>query len=442
MTRTGARVLGAALVVAIAAAGSWVWLRRPPSEGSTAAAVIYHCPMHPRVVSDRPGECPICHMTLVPATAPHAGRTIYRSTMNPSETSDRPGKDSMGMDMVAVQVDESVTGLAAIRIPDERRRLIGVKTSEVARRPFVRAIRAPGRVTADETRLREIQTKVAGYVEQLFVGATGQSIRRGEPLLSIYSPELLAAQQEYLVALEARRRTAGSSIPSVAASGDDLVVSSRRRLELLDASEDQLRRLETSGQAERSVVLHAPISGTVLRRMVTQGQRVEPGTPLLALADLSRVWVIAAIYEHETPFVRAGQRAAVAFPQAGGRREGSVDFVYPVLDPTSRTLQVRIPLGNADGALKPEMFAEVELEADLGSRLAVPSSAVMDTGTRSVVFVEKGGGLYEPRDVRTGLRLPDAIEVLEGLSEGERVVTSANFFVDSESKLKSVLAAP
>ena len=443
MTRTRAAVVVVGVAIA-AALGGGALLRRSASSPTSPAATSarYQCPMHPTIVSDRPGECPICHMTLVPVAA-RSGKTIYRSTMNPSEVADKPGKDSMGMEMVRVESEsETVSGLATVRIPEERRRLLGVKTSEVARRPFVRTIRAPGRVAPDETRLREVRTKVAGYVEALFAGATGETLRRGEPLLSIYSPELLASQQEYLVALETRQRTAGSSIPSIAASGEEVVASARRRLELLDLADDQLRALETTGQPQRTVTLHAPISGTVLERMVTQGQRVEPETPLLKLADLSRVWVLASVFEHESPFVRVGQRAEIRLAQAPTPLAGRIGFVYPVLDATTRSLQVRIELDNPGRTLKPEMFVDVGLEADLGTRLAVPASAVMETGTRQVVFVDKGDGRFEPREVRTGLRLPDVYEILDGLSEGERVVTSANFFIDSESKLESAMAAP
>jgi Cu(I)/Ag(I) efflux system membrane fusion protein len=450
-----------AIVLVGAAVGGWVLVHRSDrADGAGAEATVrYHCPMHPGIVSDRPGECPICHMTMVPdgderhapaAPAPAAAKKIvYRSTMNPNEVSDKPGKDSMGMEMVAEEVvgtaapgGGAVTGLATVRIPAPKRQLIGVKTEEVSFRPLVRTIRAVGRVAADETRLRQVHTKIAGYVETLFANATGETVHRGQPLLSIYSPELLASQQEYLVALKARERTAGSSLPSVAGAGEEIVASARRRLDLFDMSDDQIRRLETSGQAAREVTIDSPITGTILQRMVTQGQKVEPETALLEIADLSRVWVLAAVYEYEAPFVRVGQKAVMTLSYAPGRSfEGRVTFVYPVLDPATRTIQVRLEFDNSDAALKPDMFAEVVLEADLGERLAVPDSAVMQTGTRDVVFVDKGDGVFEPREIQIGLRLPDLYEVRGGLSKGERVLTSANFYVDSESRLKAALAA-
>jgi Cu(I)/Ag(I) efflux system membrane fusion protein len=324
----------------------------------------------------------------------------------------------------------------------QKQQLIGVKTALVTRAPFLRTIRAVGRVTYDETRLHHVHTKIAGYVEKLYANATGETVRSGQPLLEIYSPELLASQQEYLVALRARARTADSTLPSVAGSGEQLLESARRRLELYDVTDEQIGELERTGQARRNITLDAPISGTILQRMVAQGERVEPEMTLLDIADLSRVWVVAAVYEYELPFVYQGQEATMSLSYLPGRAfEGRVSLVYPVLDAATRTAQVRLEFDNPGLLLKPDMFADVELSADLGERLAVPDTAVMDTGTRSVVFVDKGDGFFEPREVRIGLRLPDHYEILDGLTEGERVLTSANFYVDSESKLKAALAA-
>jgi RND family efflux transporter MFP subunit len=447
-----------ALVVIGAVAGFWMNLRESSEGGATgaqeapASAVKYFCPMHPGIRSDEPGECPICHMSLVPLDAEAAGpkkKIIYRSTMNPGEVSDKPGKDSMGMDMVPEEVvDEPpgpaapVPGLATVRIPTHKQQLIGVKTAPVTRAPFQRTVRAVGRVTYDETRLHHVHTKVAGYVERLYANATGERVRQGQPLLEIYSPELLASQQEYLVALRARARTEGSSLPSVAGAGEELVASARRRLELFDVTEAQIRELEHSGQARRTVTLHAPMSGTIIKRNITHGEKVEPEMTLLDIADLSKVWVIASVYEYELPFVQERQSARMRLSYLPGEVfEGRVSFVYPVLDAATRTAQVRLEFDNPERLLKPDMYAEVELTSDLGQRLAVPDTAVMDTGTRSVVFVDQGDGFFEPREVRTGLRLPDRYEVLDGLREGEHVLSSANFYVDSESKLKAALAA-
>ncbi|MBZ5639453.1 MAG: efflux RND transporter periplasmic adaptor subunit [Acidobacteriia bacterium] len=453
-------VLGAVALIAAAGAG---WLGVPhlsTGEGGAAAragVARYHCPMHPTVVSERPGDCSICGMRLVPmeedpAAAPAPDpkkRTLWRSTMNPSEVSDQPGKDSMGMERVPVESEETapraapaVPGLATVRMTTRKQQLIGVRTSDVVRARFLRTLRTVGHVTYDETNLRQVHTKISGYVEKLYANATGEVVRKDEPLVDIFSPELLASQQEYLVALEARKRTAGSSIPSVASSGDELVASARRRLELFDLSDGQIREVEQSGRARRTVTLYAPISGTILERQVTEGQRIETQTELLKMADLSRVWILASVYEYELPFVRLGQKATLKLAYLPDKTiEGRVAFVYPVLDAATRTAQVRIEVPNPGLTLKPDMYAEVTLSADLGERTAVPASAVMDTGTRSIAFVDQGDGTFEPRDLKIGLRLPDSYEVLDGLAPGEKVLTSANFFVDSESKLKAALAA-
>lgn len=426
MSRKPILVTVALLGVLAGAAAAWMILRGADGESRTESAVKYHCPMHPTMVSDRPGECPICHMSLVPIeeeSAPPAGEPATPVAEGQPEA-------------------DGVAGLATVRIPMQKQQLIGVKTETVTRAPFLRTIRAVGRVTYDETRLRHVHTKIAGYVEKLYANATGETVRAGQPLLELYSPELLASQQEYLVALRARDRTAGSTLPSVAGSGEELLASARRRLELYDFTVDQIRQLEETGEARREITLHAPISGTILERMVTQGQKVEPEMTLLDIVDLSRVWVVAAVYEYELPFVREGQRATMSLTYLPGMTfEERVSLVYPVLDAATRTAQVRLEFDNPGQVLKPDMYAEVELSADLGERLAVPDTAVMDTGTRSVVFVDKGDGFFEPREVKIGLELPDLYEVLDGLAEGERVLTSANFYVDSESRLKAALAA-
>lgn len=438
--------------------------RRPvlaPS-GAPAPAVkkdLYFCPMHPGMRSDRPGACPICQMRMVPveeeaappgspatSLAGSAGKKIlYRSTMNPGEISDRPGKDSMGMELVPVEMEEQppqairVEGHAVVRIPDRKQQLIGVVTETVRRAPFIRSLKTVGRVAVDETRLHHVHTKVAGWIETP-PPATGEYVRKGQPLLSIYSPELLASQEEYLVALRGRDALGDKAPPEAAQRAADLLESARRRLFLFDLTPDQIDRLAASGEASRTVTLYAPLSGYVLVRNVTHGERIEANTTLLDLGDLSRVWVVASVYEYELPYVRVGQSALMTLAYLPGRTiRGRVGLIYPVLDAATRTVQVRLEVPNPDLTLKPEMYADVELLGDLGERLAVPESAVLATGTRDIVFVAKGDGMFEPREVRLGLRSSAVVEVLEGLAEGETVVTSGNFLIDSESRLKSAL---
>ena len=471
MTRRTTSV-AAALIVAVLAAGGAVYVSRMPRGGpvasATAQATSYHCPMHPAMVSDRPDDCPICSMRMVPTeegesvsdgAAPQAEHTgpltapsgkkkiIYRSTMNPNEMSDRPGKDSMGMDMVPEEIDAPpiggsavVDGRVAVKVSTQKRQLIGVRTAPVEKGPFARTIRTVGRVTYDESRLRNVFTKVSGWVEQLYANTTGQLVKEGEPLLSIYSPDLVSSAQEYLLALRGREQLAGSDMAGD--SSDRLVESARRRLLLFGLTPQQVTALPKTGDAPTTMTLHAPISGNIIARYVTQGDRIEPGTKLLDIAELSRVWVLADIYEYELPFVRLGQVATMTLSYLPGRTfEGRITFIYPTLSEATRTVKVRLEFPNPDFTLKPEMYAQVEIRSDLGERLSIPESAVISTGTRDIAFVDRGEGYFEPREVKLGIRLADRFEVLDGVAEGEQVLTSGNFLVDSESKLKAALAA-
>ncbi len=440
---------------------------------ATPAMARYHCPMHPTMVSDHPGDCPICGMRLVPietADAPDSAasrawtpaqgssaespagsaqgkRVVYRSTMNPGEISDHPGKDSMGMEMVPEEVDEvspttvqrAVDGRVAVNVSEQKRQLIGVRTTPVRRQPFDRTIRAVGRITYDESRLRHVHTRTAGWVERLYANTTGQLVREGEPLLTIYSPELVASAQEYLLARRARERLAGSELAGD--SSERLVSAARERLRLFHLSPQEISALERTGVVPTTMPVHAPIGGYIISRNVTEGERIEPGMNLLDVVDLSQVWVLADIYEYELPFVRVGDAVSTTLSYLPGQVfEGRISLIYPVLAESTRTAKVRVEIANRDLSLKPEMYAQVEIRASLGERLAVPDTAVISTGARDIVFVDRGDGYLEPRRVSVGVRLPDRFEILSGVTEGERVLVSGNFLIDSESKIKAAIA--
>jgi Cu(I)/Ag(I) efflux system membrane fusion protein len=416
MSPRGRSVLVVVSLAVLVAVVALAWLTPRGTAQHHGSATQFHCPMHPQVVQDRPGKCPICAMGLVPASRVE--------TEVPHEGAHGP------------------KGLARVRLTEAKARRIGARSVPVEPARFDRVVRAAGNVAIDETRLRQVHTKTAGWVERLWANAVGEPVRRGAPLLAIYSPELLAAQEEFLVALRANERLAASGSEEVAASGDSLLAAARSRLRLLDMTEDEIAALEKTGVASRTVVVPSPLSGTILSRGIAEGARVEPGTMLLEVADLSKVWVLASVYEYELPFVREGQEASMTLPYLPGREHrGKVAKVYPTLDSATRTATVRIEFTNPDGSLKPEMYAEVRLVADLGERLAVPTGAVMETGTRSVVFVDEGDGVFTPREIAVGLRLPDRVEVLSGLERGERVLAEGNFFVDSESRLRAGLEA-
>jgi RND family efflux transporter MFP subunit len=364
------------------------------------------------------------------------GRRIlfYRHPMNPSVTSPVPAKDEMGMDYVPVYSDARVE-------PDERGlRLAGVQTAVAEQETLTRTTRVVGLVVADETRVRRVQTKVSGWVEKLHVNATGQSVRAGQPLLSLYSPQLLASQEEFLRARQSAGRFAASSLPEVRQGGEELLTAARRRLELLDVPQSLIARLERTGQAERTVTLTAPASGFVTGKEVFEGQEVQPGMDLFTVSDLSRVWVEADFYEIESRALKVGQKAAVTLPHDPGvRLNGRVTLVYPTLDPQSRTLKARIEFANPGLVLKPGMYVDVTPDLETQTGVVVPDSAVLDTGVRQVVFVEQDGA-FEPRDVRVGSRGDGKALILAGLAAGERVATRANFLLDSESRLRDAVA--
>src|SRR5437899_2639504 len=328
---------------------------------------------------------------------------------------------------------------APIRLDAAQQQAIGLTWGTAERRPVEKVIRTVGRLDFDERKLAQVTLKVGGYIEELYANYTGQPVRKGDPLFTLYSPELLTAQREYLLARETERRLRESSLPEARASAASLVRASRERLRLWDLSPQQLRELEESGQARRTLTVHAPIAGVVIEKMAVAGMRVEPGATLYKLADLSTIWAYGDVYEHELPFVKVGQEADLtlaAYPEQAFTAR--VAWVSPVLDAKTRTVRVRFELPNSpDQVLRPEMYGTVEVRVPLGDRLVVPRTAVLDSGRRQVVFADGGDGRLVPREVRLGGRFDDAVEVLDGVAAGERVVTSANFLVDSESKLQA-----
>jgi Cu(I)/Ag(I) efflux system membrane fusion protein len=347
-----------------------------------------------------------------------------------------------GLSMESIEkegkMQEVVSG--TIQITPERQQLIGVKSGTVEMRPLTKMIKAAGRVDYDEKRIATVSLKVGGWIEDLYVDFTGRYVRKGEPLLTLYSPELVSTQEDYLMALEARKSLAQSPFPEVTGSGTSFVESARRRLKLWDVTDEEIRKLEESGQSQRTMTFYAPISGFVIEKSVTKGMNVMPGTMLYKLGDLSTVWIYADIYEYELPYIRVGQQATIQLSYLPGETfRGKIIYIYPALDANTRTAKVRFEFPNPQARLKPEMFANVEIQVPLGKKLAVPEEAVIDTGLRRVAIVDKGSGYFEPREITVGAKAENYYEVIKGLNAGERVVTSANFLVDSESKLKEAL---
>jgi membrane fusion protein, copper/silver efflux system len=366
----------------------------------------------------------------------------YRNPMGLTDTSPAPKKDSMGMDYLPVYADEDTSGdpRGTVRINQGRIQTLGVRTEEAVMRPaLTRTIRATGALQFDERRLATVTTKASGWIEHLTVAATGDPVRRGQVLAEIYAPDLVAAEEEYLVATRL-----GGAMSGDMAHGDPgaLTAASLQRLRALDIPEDEVARLRKTGKAQRRIAVRAPADGVVIEKSAQEGMRIEAGQPLYKTADLSDIWLIAEVQEQDLGLIQPGQSAAAQFIAFPGRRfEGKVDFIYPSLSAETRTARVRIVIPNPDQVLRAAMYASVEIAvpATQGPMLAIPASSVIDSGARQVVLIDRGEGRFEPRTVRLGAQGGDWVEVVEGVKAGEKVVTSANFLIDAESNLRAAL---
>lgn len=389
-------------------------LATPAGEHTGAAhkpelkVLYWQDPMHPAYKSDKPGKAPDCGMDLVPVYETGAGQIM----------ADLPE--------------------GAFQISPEKQQLIGVQYGEVAYKPVFKTLRTVGRLTYDETKIVRIHTKVEGWIEKVYVDFTGKEVKKGQPLISIYSPDLLQTQQEYLLALKGRDELSESPFREAVTGSESLLQAARNRLELWDISDEQINELEKAGKPTKTLTLYSPADGFVLSRNSFPKQRATPEMELYTIADLSTIWVIADVYEYEAPEIKTGQSANVTLAYYPGRVfRGRVDYIYPQLDATTRTLKARIEVPNPKLALKPDMYANAELKIDYGKRLVAPQEAVLDSGSEQLVFVAHEGGYFESRKIQLGPKVDNNFIVLGGLKAGEKIVTSANFLIDSESRLKS-----
>jgi Cu(I)/Ag(I) efflux system membrane fusion protein len=336
----------------------------------------------------------------------------------------------------------NMSGDGTVQLTADQITQFGITFGTVDMRTLENEVRTVGIVTFDETRIAQVAPKFGGFVERLHVDFTGQPVRRGQPLLEIYSPELVAAQEEFLVARRLERTMDESTIPGVPAGSSNLLAAARRRLRLWDISEAQIEEILRTGEVRRTLTLHAPASGVVVEKSVVEGQAIEAGQALYTIADLSEVWIDAELREAEVGSVREGSGATIELPAFPGRPfKGRVEYVYPTLQEASRTLRARVALANSEGRLKPGMYATVRITTPTQRALTVPASAVIRTGERSVVFVDMGGGSLMPHEVETGRTGDEHVEILSGVEQGQRVVTSAQFLLDSESNLGEVMRA-
>ena len=365
---------------------------------------------------------------------------FYRNSMNPAVTSPVPAKDAMGMDYVPVYADEDSSGGVAgtVKIDPVVVQNIGVRTAVAQQTVLSRTIRAVGRVDFDEERMTRLHSKVEGWIEKIYADKTGQTVDKDEILLSIYSPTLVSTQQEYLLALNNFSVLKKSPLEEIRRGAQELVKSSRERLQLLDVREHQIQVLEKTREIKKNLHIHAPFAGTVIRIGSRQGQYVTPSTELYMLVDLSQVWVYADVYEYELPWVREGDEVEMTLASAPGRAfKGSLSYIYPYAESATRTTKVRLVFDNKDLLLRPDMFADVIIRSDVQENtVVIPAEAVIRSGDQTQVFVVRGPGKFEPRQVRLGVESDGRVSVLEGIRAGEEVVTSAQFLVDSESSLR------
>jgi membrane fusion protein, copper/silver efflux system len=463
MKRTVLIVSTVVLAAAMLAAGYWWGVNQsapsvPQAADGKAGAkserkvLYYRNPMAPADTSPVPKKA-ADGMDFVPVYADDAAEAqtdkpkgkilFYRNPMGLPDTSPVPKKDPMGMDYVAVYADEEpASATPLVKLSLDKVQKLGVKTEVVALRDLASTIRAVATVQANERSLHTVTSKFDGWIQRLYVNTTGQAVKKGEALMEVYSPDLITAQQEYLIARRGVQTLAGGS-EDVQASMQRLADSALQRLRNWDISETELQRLTQDGKTTQYLTLRSPANGVVLEKPAIQGKRFMAGEVLYQVADLSQVWLLAEVFEQDLGQVRIGQSANIsvdAYPEKVFA--GKVTFIYPTVTPESRTAKVRIELSNPQALLKPAMYARAEFISSRGKgqALTVPDSAVLDTGTRQLVLIQRAAGRFEPRPVKLGARGDGYIEVLEGVKAGENVVVSANFLIDAESNLKAAFS--
>jgi len=379
-------------------------------DGTGERKVLYWFdPMHPAYKSDKPGIAPDCGMTLVPKYAE----------------------------------DESMAKMpmGTVTITPEKQVLAGVRTAVVVRKSLVREIRTTAQIVADETRIAHVHVKVAGYVDKVYVDFVGQLIKKGQPLFTLYSPDLVSTQEEYLIAKRGNVTLGNAPFQEIAEGSQSLLQSSRQRLKLWDISDEQIKELDTTGKVNKYLTFYSPITGFVTDRKAFPQTSVTPDTELYTVSDLSTVWADADIYEYEVPFVHLGQRVTLTLSYYPGKTyTGTISYIYPTVDPQTRTVKARIQIPNPGFVLKPQMFADAKLRVDYGTKILVPQEAVLNSGTEQHVFVVHDGGLFEPRKVSIGPVMDGNAVILSGLKAGETIVVSGNFLIDSESNLKDAMS--
>jgi RND family efflux transporter MFP subunit len=448
------KALAALLVIALAFGGGYVMrATKSPSSASKGRTILYYVDaMNPAFKSDKPGVAPD-GMALQPVYADEptaasatsdadAGHTIlyYQDPQDPKYHADKPGLNPETGNTLEPVYAEATPAVppGAIKISTERQQLIGVKFATVELSGQARSIRSVGKVTFDETRVSHVHTRIDGWIEKVFVDFTGDFVKQGQPMLTIYSPEMLATQQELLLAARARDLMRDNPLASAAEHGNSLFEAAKRRLELWQLNDDQIDQVLRTGQPIHSITLFAPASGFVTERKAFPNQKVTPDSDLYTITDLSRIWIVADVFESDITSIKVGDATYVSFPNGNTPPLGAkVTYIQPQVDPMTRTLKVRLDAPNPGLRMKPDMYVTVEFGIAGAKELVVPAEAVLDTGDRQTVFVDLGNGYLEPRQVVVGERFGDRVAITRGLTAGERVVSSGTFLIDSESQLKA-----
>ncbi len=426
--------------------------------GGERKVLYWYDAMNPQHHYDKPGKAPD-GMDLVPmyadqatppaqstsvATAPKGERKIlyWYDAMNPQRRYDKPGKAPDGMDLLPKYAEDDMGSMpvGTVKIAPEKQQLVGVRTEKVERQSLLRSVRTTGQITADETKIAHVHVKITGYIDKVYVDYIGQLVKKGQPLFTLYSPDLVSTQEEYLIAKRGEKTLGASPFAEVAQGSQSLLRSTRERLKLWDISDEQIKKLDETGEVSKTLTFYSPINGFVMERKAYPQTAITPDMDLYLISDLSTIWVNADVYEYEVPFVKVGQTAEMQLSYYAGKTyTGKITYIYPTVDPVSRTVKVRIEFPNPKFELKPQMFANVQLKINYGNQVLVPQEAIMDSGDKQYVFVVHDGAMFEPRTIQMGAKLEGKVVVLSGLKAGETIVTSGNFLIDSESRLKSAM---
>jgi RND family efflux transporter MFP subunit len=419
-------------------------------QGGERKVLYWYDAMNPQNRSDKPGKAPD-GMDLVPkyvdagstaSTRSSSKRVLYwYDPMHPNYKADKPGvAPDCGMDLVPMYEGQGAVEDGMIKVTPERQQALGVRTAQVEDKVISRTLRTSGLVVPDETRIAHVHVKTPGWIENVYVDFVGQVVKKGQPLFTIYSPDLVATQEEYLIAKRGQQSLGDSSYQDVAHNSRSLLESARQRLELWDLTDAQIRRLDETGQVNKTITIFSPVTGYVTDRKAFPHVSVTGDSDIYTITDLSRIWVTADVYESELPYVKVGQPAVIKLSYVPGKAfNGRVTYNYPTLDSQTHTAKVRIDVSNSGLLLKPNMFADVELQINYGKHTVVPEGAVLNSGTRQVVFVVHEDGKFEPREVNIGPTVDGQTIIAFGLEKGETIVSSGNFLLDSESRMKSAV---